>query len=227
MATAESNSANGAMLSPEATMIEVASGEFVDVLNPDPESLHIGDIAQGLSMTCRYGGHIKRFYSVAEHSVLVHDLLAERGAGPATLRLALFHDAAEAYLGDIVAPLKYALRSAEFDYPGAIHRASNLRAFKGAYAHLSDRMDRAIAERFELGGGVGGDVQLADMWALRIEAAELTASGGANWRWPGALPLDGRLPEGVVWHGGLDPENAAAHWLGAVAGLAPVVRGDH
>ena len=62
------------MLSPAATMIETASGGFVDVAAPNTDTLRLYDIAQGMSLICRYGGQIKRFYSVAEHAVLVHDL---------------------------------------------------------------------------------------------------------------------------------------------------------
>jgi hypothetical protein len=216
---AESNSVNGAMLSPTPSMIEVTTGGFVDLLNPDPATLELSDIARGLAYTCRYGGHIKRFYSVAEHAVLVHDLLCQRGANSDVGRWALFHDAAEAFLGDVVAPLKWAMRyttQAEDAYyqggwpPDGHHRS--------AYDVLSDRMDDAIVERFGINPRMRGlpDVGVADMWALRIEARALTATGGEHWRWSGELPLDGELPTNVVWAGGLDPEKALEMWLKAV-----------
>lgn len=74
-------------------------------LNPArPEDVRLTDIAHGLAFTPRFQGLGPRFYSVLEHSVLVHDLL--RGQSP-TIRLqALLHDAAEAYLGDVARPLK-------------------------------------------------------------------------------------------------------------------------
>lgn len=213
--SATSNSANGAMLSAHATEIETYTGKFVDVANPLMPTIDLRDIAQGLSLTCRYGGQINRFYSVAEHSVLVHDLLRWQDA-PRVLQLAgLFHDAAEAYLGDVVAPLKYAQRAAEFDYPGAIHRASTLPDFKGAYSHLTAQMDDAIAARFNLDSAWFDhpDLRTADMWALRIEARKLTHTGGQHWRWPGQLPNQGELPGDVQWHGGRRPRAARAHWL--------------
>jgi hypothetical protein len=209
----ESNSVNGAMLSPSPPMIEVASGGFVDLLNPDPETIKLEDIGRGLANTCRYGGHIKRFYSVAEHAVLVRDLLRARGAGPNAQCMAVFHDAAEAYLGDVVAPLKWALRHWEWQRD-AHSMAPDSTGRVSAYDSLSCIMDAAISKAFNLGllVYVPEDVQLADMWALRIEARELTATGGASWRWPGELPNDGELPDGVIFHGGLAPDVAFVLW---------------
>lgn len=220
------NAHNGAMLSPAATQIETASGRFVDVLSPDPEAIDLDDIAHALSLTCRYGGHVKRFYSVAEHAILVHDLLrfGQDERNTALLLAALLHDAAEAYLGDVVAPLKYAQRSEEFDYPGSIHRASRLDDFTGAYKRISSRMDAAIIERFGLPCGLfdADAVAVADMWALRIEAKELTRTGGSSWRWPGALPCGGELPATVTWIGGLEPGEAASVFLSRVRHLLRV-----
>ncbi len=209
--TAPANSANGAMLSPQATMIEVWSGGFVDLARPDPATLELGDVAHAMSLTCRYGGHVREFYSVAEHAVLVHDLLASLCADKALCKAALFHDAAEAYLGDVVAPLKYALSEEEalewFPCPPTTTNSS-------AYDRLTDRLEAAICERFDVGVDELGSEQLrtADMWALRIEARALTASGGAHWRWPGALPNDGKLPTAVAWHGGDPPPLARERW---------------
>ncbi len=81
------------------------SGIAWNLLDPDPESVRIEDIAHALSNQCRYNGHCKEFYSVAEHSVRVASCL------PPKHQLAgLLHDAAEAYIGDIVRPLKPLLR---------------------------------------------------------------------------------------------------------------------
>lgn len=65
------------------------------------EDISIEDIAQSLSMMCRFNGHIKEFYSVAEHSLLVSS------EAPEKIKLeALLHDAAEAYVADLVRPIK-------------------------------------------------------------------------------------------------------------------------
>lgn len=70
-------------------------------LSPRVEDFDELDIAHALSMTCRYGGHVKHFYSVAEHCwhMSMH-------VSPEAQLFALMHDAAEAYVGDMVRPLK-------------------------------------------------------------------------------------------------------------------------
>jgi len=70
-------------------------------LDPRPEEVCLEDIAHSLSLRCRYGGHVKRFYSVAEHSVLV-----SRHVPPQHALWGLMHDAAEAYSADVPRPLK-------------------------------------------------------------------------------------------------------------------------
>lgn len=82
--------------------IITASGILFDLYNPDPDKIILTDIAHHLSMICRWNGATKRFYSVAEHCVRVshkQDL--------SSMKLtALFHDAEEAYWGDIIKPVK-------------------------------------------------------------------------------------------------------------------------
>lgn len=80
------------------------SGRHIDLMNPDPKQIDINDIALALSKVCRFNGQIKYFYSVAEHSVRVSELL------PNNLKLiGLLHDASEAYICDIPTPLKHLL----------------------------------------------------------------------------------------------------------------------
>lgn len=201
--TVTGNSVNGAMLSPSPAQIEVASGRYVDLLNPDPGTITLADIAVALSNTCRYGGHVSVFYSVAEHALLVRDLLRSQGASERVQAGALFHDAAEAFLGDLPSPLKWSLRQLGSD----------------GYDMLTARMEGAIADglRIQHVFAAAHDplVGLADMWALRIEAANLTYTGGENWRWPGQLPNGGEKPDDVTWIGGMPPIAAHAHWYAA------------
>ncbi|MFZ2268240.1 MAG: hypothetical protein WAV95_11750 [Azonexus sp.] len=69
--------------------------------SPHIDDVAIEDIAHGLAYQCRFNGQTREFYSVAQHSLMVMQLV------PVPLRLAaLLHDAAEAYLGDMVKPLK-------------------------------------------------------------------------------------------------------------------------
>ncbi len=72
-------------------------------LDPLPEDIFIEDIAHALSLITRFGGHIPEPYSVAQHSLIVASY-----SGPDTVLAlcGLMHDAPEAYLGDMVAPLK-------------------------------------------------------------------------------------------------------------------------
>lgn len=70
-------------------------------MDPRAEDVSIEDIAHSLSMQCRYGGHSARFYSVAEHSVMV-----SRHVLPEDALAGLMHDASEAYVTDVPRPLK-------------------------------------------------------------------------------------------------------------------------
>lgn len=80
------------------------SGKVVDLFNPDPETIYLEDIAHSLSHICRWGGHTKSFYSVAEHCIRV-SLRVPKGKK----LTALFHDCEEAYWGDLIRPLKMLL----------------------------------------------------------------------------------------------------------------------
>lgn len=106
-----------------------------DIVDPLAEGFvpRIEDIAHSLSMQCRYNGHTREFYSVAEHSVHVARWVMAQYGTPQIKRragrTALLHDAAEAYLGDVARPIKWRL-------PG--------------YAQMEEQVAAAIADEFGL-----------------------------------------------------------------------------
>jgi hypothetical protein len=88
--------------------IQTYTGKHFDIFNPRIEDICIEDIAHGLSLQCRFNGHCNKFYSVAEHCIRMAcwDL-------PGDPKQRLFHDAAEAYIGDIPSPIKQNLSEFE------------------------------------------------------------------------------------------------------------------
>lgn len=89
--------------------IQTYTGKQFWPLSPQQEDVCIFDIAHALSNLCRFSGHVKSFYSVAQHSVLVAQALPEH------LRLeGLLHDASEAYCVDVPRPIKHSEGMAEY-----------------------------------------------------------------------------------------------------------------
>lgn len=158
----------------EEAWIQTFSGKRFTPINPNPESIVIQDIAHSLSMQCRFSGHIKRFYSVAQHSVLVSYLSDIEDA-----LWGLLHDATEAYLVDIPSPLK---RSGRFN----------------AYLEFEKNMQTAICARFGLKNAEPTSVKAADKIMLATEARDLMVNLRKDWDYPvKPLPLkiEPLLPE--------------------------------
>lgn len=84
------------------------SGKKFDLFNPDPKTLDIEDIAHALSNLCRFAGHTRTFYSVAQHCCECVQR-APIGTSHAILQDILMHDASEAYIVDVPRPLKHLL----------------------------------------------------------------------------------------------------------------------
>ena len=151
--------------------LQTVSGRFVNPFDPDPSQLDIGDITRALAKTCRFGGHCRSFYSVAQHSVIVSELVEQRSGDPEDVFAALMHDAAEAYLGDMPHPLK--------------HRSALGEAFKAAERHL----EQALQTRFNIKPDVP-EIKRADRALL---ATERRAFSAEDWHWPeleGVEPLE-------------------------------------
>ncbi len=124
--------------------------EFSDPISH--ETICIEDIAHSLSMQCRYNGHIKVFYSVAEHCVAMSYLMSTQEAALG----ALLHDAAEAYTGDIITPLK----------TDAMHT-------------LEDRIMTAILSCFGVYVSKTAEIEIkkADLRMMATEKEQLLVSG--------------------------------------------------
>ena len=152
--------------------MSMASGRVFWPLDPRADEVHIDDIAQALSNVCRFGGRCSEFYSVAQHSVWVARYVEQRHPGRPLLALhALLHDAAEAYLGDVVRPLKPAM---------VVERAGTYELF----AVTEDRVMATIIARFglePLDFVDYGHIKFADNVALATEARDLMGDP----RWPG------------------------------------------
>lgn len=86
---------------PEGEWIQTYSGVAFDLENPQPYMIRLMDVAHALSQTCRFTGHTSKFYSVAQHSVMVSYL-----SNPQNALVGLLHDFTEAYLTDLATPVK-------------------------------------------------------------------------------------------------------------------------
>ncbi len=84
--------------------MQTYSGKRYYPLSPNPQDIDMEDIAHSLSLLCRFGGHVDRFYSVAEHCVVLSKWVA-----PENALAALLHDATEAYVVDLPRPVKHVL----------------------------------------------------------------------------------------------------------------------
>lgn len=126
------------------------SGKIFDPLDPDIDSIDIYDIAHALSNITRWGGHAKYFYSVAEHSSRMSDYVSEKNRA-----WALLHDASEAFLGDLVSPIK------------------ELKEFE-IYRKYEKKIMNAVCRRFQLQLEEPEEVKNADMKIRATEARDLT-----------------------------------------------------
>lgn len=134
-----------------------ATGRKINLFALTADDISIDDIAIALGNTCRYGGHVKSFLSVAEHCVQVADMIYRApiiGGQPELALAGLLHDAHEAYLGDIIKPLK-------------VHESY---AFMARWEYM---VDRAIGQRFEIDPQLFHlpDVKAADMESYYSEVA--------------------------------------------------------
>jgi len=151
--------------------METASGVRFQFMNPTAEQIVLSDVALALSRACRYGGHTRRFYSVAEHTILMSDWVLQQPWGNELAALtALHHDDAEAYIGDLPRPAK-----------------QNMPQFKA----VETGIDRAVAERFGTIYPMPAWLKQADTAILVDERAQVMRQSGNRWA------IDDHHPLGV------------------------------
>lgn len=144
----------------ELHTISTHVGVAFDFSNPTAEQIVVEDIAQALSNICRYGGHVERPYSVAQHAVFVRDLVIQAGH-PELGFAALHHDSHEAYIGDMPTPLKVMVGE--------------------EYATIQDTVNRVVAEALNIDvvDFTHDVVKAADYRALEIEGVQLKSGTGS------------------------------------------------
>lgn len=87
------------------------SGKKFDPMEICPDDIRLDDIAHALSLLCRGGGHMKYFYSVGQHSINCMKEAKARGWSKRIQFACLMHDASEAYISDIIRPVKMHLEN--------------------------------------------------------------------------------------------------------------------
>lgn len=146
--------------------IQTYTGRQFWPLDPRSEDVEIDDIAHALAMLCRFNGHTLEFYSVAQHSVIVSQTVAADHA-----LWGLLHDAAEAYIGDMVRPLKHDPQWVGDDF---------MLAEQG--------IQMAIARKFGMRPWMPTEIADADARVLAAEARDMVAEPPADWELPDHLP---------------------------------------
>lgn len=130
-----------------SAVVRTFTGLMVDLLKIEPHQVCTEDIAVPLARLPRYGGHTRDFYSVAQHSVVVSYLVP-----PPFALEGLLHDASEAYVQDLVTPIKRLLP---------------------IYGLLEEHVQSAIAEKFGLVWPFPAAVKRADSVAFLTEYRDL------------------------------------------------------
>ncbi len=173
------------------TWIQTYTGKKFDLVRPDSDLVDIDDIAHALSNVCRFGGHVRSFYSVAQHSIHVAEHLTDMD--PQIQMQGLMHDAAEAYVGDMVRPLKRTMPM---------------------FIGVEERIWFAICERFNFTDEMHSRVKTADNMMLFTEARDLMTVNRLN-EWATDLEPSTVVKKVIPWGPGV----ARARFLAAFYAL--------
>ena len=145
--------------------IRTFTGRLVDVLNLQPEDISIRDIAHHLALANRFNGATVQPYSVAAHSLYMADHLV----CPENALVGLMHDATEAYVGDMVKPLKDNImdfKEIECKVWERIAHKYNLPVHYDAEVHEADRWSRVIETYYLQNGPIVDDIEGIQMYPL-------------------------------------------------------------
>jgi len=146
--------------------IQTYTGRKFCPLAAQARDVDVRDIAHALALKCRFGGHCRYFYSVAEHSVRVSRVLEKLGTREAMW--GLLHDAGEAYLADVCAPIKRMIH---------VHDGKRVESFGEA----EDRLLEVIAKGLGLPAVDYDVVRDADLTLLMTEARDLLGEPPESW----------------------------------------------
>lgn len=144
----------------EVVFIQSYSGRSITFLDPKEDQIDVEDIAHALSLLCRFGGHCREFYSVAEHSVRCSVAAFDKGLSDRLQFEALLHDASEAYLVDMPRPIKQQLQG---------------------YRDIEGRLDTVIRGRFGLPLKMSEEIHLIDNEMLATEKRDLMQPSDNPW----------------------------------------------
>lgn len=204
------------LLNTRGPWIATFTGRRHYFLDPHPSEIVIEDIAHALSMICRYGGHCRTFYSVAEHSVRVAEAMLLGRFGdlnyvPIEVLFALLHDASEAYLGDLVHPLKVILKRPDPKNPHEIHYDP-----LPNYGRLEHRLEEIIYLKFTgtlPNAQVRDLIRYYDLALLKHEARALIRDAESQWEEWSDLPDEPDLAPIEPW----SPSEARVRFMTAFA----------
>ena len=151
--------------------IETHNGTHFHFLEPIRDEVFIMDISYALSHTVRWGGHCQPCITVAQHCVMVSQMLQRLGNSHMVQMQGLLHDAAEAYIPDIPTPIKPFLKN---------------------FQEIEEYINRTIFDAFKVRYPLDPNVKIMDREAMRWEYRDLMRGSD--------IPLPtGPRPTLVVW----------------------------